>query len=219
MKTNYNLLDGTSIKNFELNKESYKLSELVKDTSLSLIDRMESYEDIIHVEVGDTALHRAKNLERSLGIRQLFLKYEGGNPTGTQKDRIAFAQCHDALRRGFDTITVATCGNYGAAVSLAANLAGLRCIIVIPTNYHTNRINEMKSMGAEIIRFGESYEASVTYSTEQALSHEWYDANPGGANTVLQINAYSAIAHEIYDQLRDAPKIIAVHVSNGTWLA
>jgi threonine synthase len=219
MTTNYNLLDGSPIKKFELNKESYKLSEMVKDPSLSLIDRLECYEDIIHVEVGDTALHRAKNLERSLEIRQIFLKYEGGNPTGTQKDRIAFAQCHDAIRRGFEIITVATCGNYGAAVALAANLAGLKCIIYIPSNYHTNRIKEMERLGAEIIRKGDTYEESVTYSSQQAEKNEWYDANPGGANTVLQINAYAAIAHEIYDQLRDAPLIVAVPVSNGTLLA
>ncbi len=108
--------------------ESKKLSEMVKDQSLSLLDRIESYEDIINIEVGDTALLRARNIEREAGVRQLFLKFEGGNPTGTQKDRIAFAQCHDALRRGYDTITVATCGNYGASVALAAGLAGQHTI-------------------------------------------------------------------------------------------
>jgi threonine synthase len=61
----------------------------------------------------------ARNIEREMGLRQIFLKFEGGNPTGTQKDRIAFAQAMDAMRRGFDTITMATCGNYGVAVALA----------------------------------------------------------------------------------------------------
>ena len=48
---------------------------------------------------------------------------------------------------------------------------------------------------------------------------ELYDANPGGANTPLQIVAYATISHEIYDHLRDAPKYIAAPVSNGTLLA
>ena len=90
--------------------------------------RLEAFEDIVDSEVGDTQLVRARNIERHVGLRQIFLKFEGGNPTGTQKDRIAFAQAMDALRRGYDTVTVATCGNYGAAVSLAASLAGLRCL-------------------------------------------------------------------------------------------
>jgi len=74
-------------------------------------------------------------MEREVGLRQLYLKFEGGNPTGTQKDRIAFAQAMDALRRGFDAMTVATCGNYGAAVAMAASFAGLRCYIYLPEGY------------------------------------------------------------------------------------
>jgi threonine synthase len=46
-----------------------------------------------------------------------------------------------------------------------------------------------------------------------------YDANPGGANTALQLRAYGEIAYEIYDELRDAPYLVAVPMSNGTTLA
>ncbi|MEO9804734.1 MAG: pyridoxal-phosphate dependent enzyme [Reichenbachiella sp.] len=202
-----------------ISTESKKLSELVKDVTLSLVDRIESYEDIINLEVGDTSLSRARNIERKTDLRQLFLKFEGGNPTGTQKDRIAFAQCLDALRRGYNTITVATCGNYGASVALAAQLAGLRCVIHIPEGYHTVRINEMEDNEGEVHRIEGTYEDTVQVSSEMAASNEWYDANPGGANTALQIMAYAEMANEIYDQLRDAPKMIAVPVSNGTLLA
>ncbi|MFT5640476.1 MAG: threonine synthase [Cyclobacteriaceae bacterium] len=207
-----------NIKN-TISPESKKLSEMVKDTSLSLVDRIESFEDIINIEVGDTSLSRARNIEREAGMRQLFLKFEGGNPTGTQKDRIAFAQCLDALRRGYNTIAVATCGNYGASIALASYLAGIKCIIHIPNNYHTKRIDEMEQAGAEILRIHGSYEDTVKASSDLASAYEWYDANPGGANTALQIRAYAEIANEIYDQLRDAPKIIAIPVSNGTLLA
>jgi threonine synthase len=138
---------------------------------------------------------------------------------GTQKDRIAFAQCLDAIRRGYDTITLATCGNYGASVALAAQLAGLKCIIYIPEAYHTLRISEMEASLGEVYRIKGSYEDSVRHSTDHAAEMGWYDANPGGVNTSLQIMAYAQIANEIYDQLRDAPKIIAVPVSNGTLLA
>jgi threonine synthase len=48
---------------------------------------------------------------------------------------------------------------------------------------------------------------------------ELYDANPGGANTPIQLHAYGEIAYEIYDELRDAPALVAVPVSNGTTLA
>jgi threonine synthase len=214
-----NLLDLA--KNFEVSvsPEARKFSDKVKNTKYPLLDRVEYYEDVMNIEVGDTSLTRARNLERDLGIRQLFLKFEGGNPTGTQKDRIAFAQCHDALRRGYDTITVATCGNYGAAIALAAQLAGLRNVVYIPESYHTLRIQEMESLGSEVRRYGETYEDAVKFSTTQADVEGWYDANPGGKNTPIQLIAYAEIANEIYDQLRDAPKFIGVPVSNGTLLA
>jgi len=213
------LLDGASKLGNTISKESKSLSLAVKDKSLSLIDRIESYEDIMNIEVGDTSLSRARNFEREMSIRQLYLKFEGGNPSGTQKDRIAFAQCHDALRRKFDTITVATCGNYGASVALAANLAGLRCIIFIPENYHTPRIIEMENLGSEVVYVKGTYENAVEHSGNEAKKMNWYDANAGGANTPLQLMAYAEIAFEIYDHLRDAPKIVAIPMSNGTLLA
>jgi threonine synthase len=154
-----------------------------------------------------------------VGLRQVFLKFEGGNPTGTQKDRIAFAQAKDAMRRGFDAITLATCGNYGVATALAASMAGLRCVVFIPQNYGTKRIKEMLEYGAEIIRVEGDYERAVIASREKAESEEIYDANPGGNNTTIQLKTYGQIATEIYDDLRDAPAAVAVPVSNGTTVA
>jgi len=90
----------------------------------------------------------------------------------------------DAMRRGFDTITVATCGNYGAAMALAARFAGLCCRIYIPQNYHTYRVKEMTDLGAEILRVPGDYEHAVAASGDDARQHDFYDANPGGSNTM-----------------------------------
>jgi len=193
--------------------------QVLSNPEASLEERLEAFEDIIDSEVGDTNLVRARNLEREFGLRQLYLKFEGGNPTGTQKDRIAFAQAMDALRRGFDTITVATCGNYGVAVALAAALAGLRCVVHVPAAYHTRRIQEMEKLGAQVVRVPQDYETTVTVSQARAAEMEWFDANPGGDNTLLQLQAYGEMAYEIYDDLRDAPRLVATPVSNGTVLA
>lgn len=213
------LKDGVKNAEIKVSSETRELSDFVKDTSKSLVDRLEYFEDIINLEVGDTGLSRAKTLEREFDLRQLYLKYEGDNPTGTQKDRIAFAQVYDALRRDYDTVALATCGNYGVAVALAASLAGLKCKIFIPESYHTDRITEMEMLRAEIIRLEGSYEDVVRSSTDYAFEYDWYDANPGGANTPLQITAYSQIANEIVEDLGDAPKYCAVPVSNGTLFA
>ena len=213
------LKDGVKTSENNVSSETRKLSTLVKDRSKPLLDRLENFEDIINIEIGDTRLTRAKTLERDFDIRQVFIKYEGDNPTGTQKDRIAFAQVYDALRRDYNTVSLATCGNYGVAVALATSLAGISCKIFIPETYHTERIKEMEALNAEIIRKPGSYEDVVKLSSDYAIQNDWYDANPGGANTPLQISAYAQIAQEIVEELGDAPKYCAVPVSNGTLFA
>ena len=151
------LIDGATGVIQEIAKEIEKQRLIAADKNYDVEERLEAYEDILDSEVGDTALVRARNIEREVGLRQIYLKFEGGNPSGTQKDRIAFAQAMDALRRGFDAITVATCGNYGVAIALAASLAGLRCIIYIPESFHTARVREMTELGAEIVRLLQYY--------------------------------------------------------------
>jgi len=200
-----------------LELEQQKL--VAADPAQPLERRLEAFENIIDSDIGDTTLSRVRNVEREVGLRQIYLKFEGGNPSGTQKDRIAFAQVKDALRRGYDTITVATCGNYGAAVSLAASLAGLRCVVYIPEAYTARRLDEMTAFGAEIAKVPGDYENAVLWSKARAEAEEFYDANPGGANTTLQLQAYGEIANEIYDEMGDAPAAVAVPVSNGTTLA
>ncbi|MEM9985293.1 MAG: pyridoxal-phosphate dependent enzyme [Bacteroidota bacterium] len=214
-----NILDGVRPIEIMLGRDHLRLKEEITNPDLGLVDRLESLEDIISLDIGDSSLTRARSLERSHDLRKVYLKYEGDNPTGTQKDRIAFAQVYDALRRGYEVIVAATCGNYGVAVAYAAFFAGIKCQIYIPASYHTERANEMQSWGAEVIYLPGSYEEVVEASSKLALEKELYDANPGGQNTPIQLQAYAQIAWEIYDQLRDAPKYLAFPVSNGTLLA
>jgi len=199
--------------------EVESLRRLASDSNVPLDERLEAFEDVVDSEIGDTQLARARNVEREVGFRQLYLKFEGGNPTGTQKDRIAFAQAMDTLRRGFDTICLATCGDSGAAAAVAAELAGLRCVIFIPETYQTKRIEEIRRYGAQLRRLPGDYETAVIHSRECAEREQWYDANLGGAKVALQLRAYGEIAYEIYDELRDALAAVAVPISHGTSLA
>jgi threonine synthase len=213
------MLDGATLSTEIIVPELENEKRIASNLDYDLEERLEAYENIIDSEIGDSTVTRARNIEREFGLRQLFLKFDGSNPTGTQKDRIAFAQAMDAMRRGFDSITSATCGNYGVALALASSFAGLKCVIFVPGNYQTKRRQEMIDFGAEIIRVEGDYEHAVTVSCKHAEKNEMYDANPGGANTALQLKAYGEIANEIYDELRDAPAVVAVPVSNGTTLA
>jgi threonine synthase len=219
LNRNLSLIDGATPDSPDILVDTERQIQIASSPEYTIEERLEAYEDIFESQVGDTTMTRARNSEREIGLRQLYLKFEGSNPTGTQKDRIAFAQGMDALRRGYDAVTVATCGNYGVAIALASYMAGLKCFIFIPENYQTKRVDEIRKFGAEIIRTAGDYEKAVQISQEYAAEKEIYDANPGGENTALQLRAYGEIAYEIYDELRDAPTAVAVPVSNGSTLA
>ncbi len=196
---------------------NYTQYNLESDLSLSSLDEPTFFKTC---QIGNTPLFRAQSLGSILSLKNLFLKLETENPSGTQKDRVAYAHVNDALKKGKTGITTATCGNYGVSLTHWATAAGLNVHIYIPINYHPERhISIMNELGAKITRTPGSYEDAVEYSTEFALHSGWYNANPGGENTEIQLQAYSQIAVEIVEELGDAPDFVAVPVSNGTTLA
>ena len=213
------LRDAVRTADNSVSRASRDLARVSADPGAPQLARLHAFSEIIEREVGDTWLRRSRGLERDFDRKQLFLKFEGDNPTGTQKDRIAFAHVEEALGDGHERVCLATCGNYGVAVALAARLAGLGCDIYLPAAYHSKRMEEMEDLGARLFRPAGTYEDAVRISREAADRAGSYDANPGGDNTDLQLRAYATIATEIVRDLGGVPDEVAVPVSNGTLLA
>lgn len=168
-----------------------------------------------------TPLIRSRALARFLGFdgTPLYLKWEGANPTGTHKDRAALAHARRAAELGARVLTAGTCGNYGVALSYYARALGLKAVIYVPRSYENSRVGEMLAYGAEVVYVDGKYEDAVEASAEAAEANGWYDANPGGRNSELSLEAYGRIAEEIVMALGDAPYAVAVPVGNGTTLA
>ena len=168
--------------------------------------------------VGRTVFTRAGNLERVLGFKNIFIKFEGGNPTGTQKDRISIYHIRRALHNNASGITVGTCGNYGISLAYFAKLAGLKTTIFIPENYSMTpkRKTELQNMNADIITVEGKYEEAVEESRRAARHENLYDANPGNGSEGW--HGYMPIAYEIYQQLGRVPTAVSVPVGNGTTL-
>ncbi len=169
--------------------------------------------------IGDTSLVRAPKLEEMLGTEGIYMKLEGENPTGTHKDRLAIQHVDDAIIRGYETITVGSCGNYGVAMSFVACKSGLNCKVFIPKKYSGEMIDTIRGYGAEIILVEGSYEDSVIESRKNAEKEDWYDANPGNKNTPTSLVAYVDIADEIQNELDTPPETVSIPVGNGTTLA
>jgi len=172
--------------------------------------------------IGNTTFVEVKNLANIIGVERLYLKFEGSNPTGTQKDRIALALVEDAIKNGYKAIITATCGNFGAALAYVAKNFGLETYIYIPTIYHPskNRVNYIKEANAHMLYVEGHYEDAVEFSSEIAETESYYDANPG-TDRVKEISfkAYSEISLELYKNLRRVPDYVLCPVGNGTTLA
>jgi len=174
------------------------------------------------VMVGNTIFLEARNLAPVLGCERVYLKFEGSNPTGTQKDRIAMVLADQAVTSGREGITTATCGNFGVAIAYASRHYDLSSHICIPQKYDVpkDRLKRMKNFGAKVHFVEGYYEDAVAYSSQQAVENNWFDANPG-VNEVpnLSLAAYGEISLEIYHDLRRVPNYVFCPVGNGTTLA
>jgi len=172
--------------------------------------------------IGNTTFIEAKNLANLIGCERLYLKFEGSNPTGTQKDRIALALVQDAVKNDYKGIITATCGNFGAALAYVAKNFGLETYIYIPTIYHPskNRITYIKQANAHMLYVNGHYEDAVEFSSEIAEKENLYNANPGTSQVKeISFKAYGEIAFELYRGLRRVPDYLFCPVGNGTTLA
>jgi len=170
--------------------------------------------------IGDTIFTRSRNIEKLLDFSQIWLKFEGGNPTGTMKDRAAYACLKLARKGGFGALAVASCGNFGASFVHLSKIYGIEPHVYIPSQYHTPRIREMERAGGVLHRAPGTYEELVELAGREAEENGWFNANPGvEANTRASMDAYATISYEVFGRLGYAPDVVAVPVGNGTTIA
>ena len=114
---------------------------------------MKYYKSIVDV-VGNTPLVRLNNIVEP-GMAQVFAKMENLNPTGSVKDRMAVnmvkrAEAEGLLKPG-STLVESTSGNTGLGLAMVAAASGYRCIATIPDKMSQEKIDMLKSYGAEVI--------------------------------------------------------------------
>lgn len=103
--------------------------------------------------IGNTPVVRLQNIDT--GPCELYVKLESQNPGGSIKDRIALTMIEAAERSGLlragGTIIEATAGNTGLGLALVAVRKGYRIKLVVPDKMSTEKIQQLKAMGAEVI--------------------------------------------------------------------
>ena len=118
---------------------------------------------------GNTPLIKADNLSRQLGALhklrtgfELFIKYEGLNPTGSFKDRGMTAAVSEALGRGATTVICASTGNTAASAAAYAARAGMKSIVLIPQGkVAAGKLAGSIAYGAQVIQIDGSFDDAL----------------------------------------------------------
>ena len=122
---------------------------------------------------GNTPLIQADSLSRQLGGGfELFIKYEGLNPTGSFKDRGMTAAVSEAAGRNATTVICASTGNTAASAAAYAARAGMKSIVLIPQGkVAAGKLAGAVAYGAQVIQIDGSFDDALTMVVEITNKH------------------------------------------------
>lgn len=167
---------------------------------------------MISLHEGNTPLIRAEQLSRELNLN-IYLKYEGLNPTGSFKDRGMVMAVAKAVEEGSTTIMCASTGNTSAAAAAYAARAGLHCIVLIPNNnIALGKLAQAMIYGAKVIAIEGNFDRALEIVREITAKHPITLVN---SVNPYRIEGQKTAAFEICDQLGEAPDVLAIPVGNA----
>lgn len=206
----------------------YIKSQLTREKLASRNDySMWRYKELLPIEEGSTPtplrvgwspLYKADRLGERLGLRNLYIKDDGQNPTASLKDRASAIAVVRASHGGMSVVACSSTGN--AASSLAGNAAamGLTSFIFVPERAPKGKVAQLMIFGAHVISVKGNYEDTFRLSAEAIEKWGWYNRN-AAINPYL-LEGKKTVSLEIAEQLGfKAPDYVAVSVGDGCTIA
>ena len=170
------------------------------------------------LRVGWSPLYEEPRLAEQLGLKRLWVKDDGQNPTASLKDRASAMAVAKAREAGAKVIACSSTGN--AASSLAGNAAaaGLKTYIFVPSRAPKGKVAQLMTFGATVISVQGSYEETFELSKQAIDRWGWYNRN-AAINPYLS-EGKKTVALEIMEQLSwQVPDYIAISVGDGCTIA
>ena len=170
---------------------------------------------IVSLNEGGTGLHLCQRLGKHLGIKQLYVKNEGENPTGSFKDRGMTVGVTKAVELGVKSVICASTGNTSASLAAYAAKAGLQCSVLIPSGKIAyGKLAQAMIYGAKIIQvrgnFDQALDVVLKLSEKHRSIYLLNSINP------FRIEGQKSLAYEICDQLnQESPDRVVVPVGNA----
>ena len=160
--------------------------------------------DAVSLSEGLTPLVHAERIGRELGVRDLFIKDEGRNPTWSHKDRFSTVLVSHARASGTKVIATASSGNAGASLAAYAAAAGISCIVSTFSSTAGAMVSQTRRYGATVIPFRDKGDR-WSFLAEGAERYGWMVASPYHSPVVgshpIGITGYKTLAYEILEQM------------------
>ncbi|HEX6461205.1 MAG TPA: threonine synthase [Thermoleophilaceae bacterium] len=167
---------------------------------------------LVTLEEGDTPLIPAPALSERTGA-EVWLKFEGANPTGSFKDRGMTVAVSAAVEEGAEAVICASTGNTAASAAAYAARAGLRGAVIVPEGkIAAGKLAQALMHGAKVIALQGNFDQAL------ALVRELAQRQPIAlVNSVneYRIEGQKTGAFEVCDQLGDAPDFLCIPVGNA----
>ena len=170
------------------------------------------------LRVGWSPLYEEPRLAKQMGLKRLFVKDDGQNPTASLKDRASAMAVAKAREAGAKVIACSSTGN--AASSLAGNAAaaGFQTYIFVPSRAPKGKVAQLMTFGATVISVEGSYEDTFELSKAAIDRWGWYNRN-AAINPYLS-EGKKTVSLEIMEQLHwQVPDYIAISVGDGCTIA
>ncbi len=169
--------------------------------------------EIISLGEGGTTLNRCRRLQKEFGLRNIYVKNEGENPTGSFKDRGMTVGVTRALQLNMESVICASTGNTSASLAAYAAKAGLTCIVLIPSGkVALGKLVQAIIHGARVIQVRGNFDAALRIARRLSEKHPLYLLN---SLNPYRLEGQKTIAYEIVDQLGEAPDKVIVPVGNA----
>jgi threonine synthase len=167
----------------------------------------------VDLQEGSTPLVRSRNIGPALGVRELYFKYEGLNPTGSFKDRGMAVAVAKAIEEGARVLVCASTGNTSASAAAYAASQRLRAIVVVPAGeIALNKLSQALMYGAKVVALRGNFDKAL--ATVRQLAAQYPVALVNSVNP-YRIEGQKTAAFEIIDVLGEAPDYVVLPVGNA----
>jgi threonine synthase len=169
---------------------------------------------VVTLNEGNTPLVRAPHISSLIGDNvEVYLKYEGLNPTGSFKDRGMTMAISKACEAGSKVVMCASTGNTSASAAAYSARAGLKCVVLIPDgNIALGKLSQAMIHNAKVVAIKGNFDDALNLVKDITAK---YPITLVNSINPYRIEGQKTGAFEVCDWLGDAPDFHAIPVGNA----